>query len=121
MESDAPAASTEPGVMKKIPLTVLTAVVWAGQSGAALAFPGSRYWNDHMMGWGGWWIGPVMMGLGVLLVVLVIVGLWRLFSGGGASRRAHVPDRALDILRERFARGEIDEEEYEARKKALGG
>jgi len=27
----------------------------------------------------------------------------------------------MDILRERFAKGEIDAEEFEARKKALGG
>jgi len=96
---------------------------WIVPASVALADPWGGPW-DHtmpMMGWGGWWFGLLMMGLAVLLVVLVIVGLWRLFSSGSASRSAAAPDRALDILRERFARGEIDEEEYEARKKALGG
>jgi uncharacterized membrane protein len=30
-------------------------------------------------------------------------------------------NRARDLLRERFARGEIDETEFEARKRKLGG
>lgn len=107
--------------MKKILFTALAAVVWTVQTQAVRAYPGGWHWDDHMIGWGGWWVGPVMMGLAVLLIVLVIVGLWRFFSCGGGSRSAAAPDHALDILRERFARGEIDEEEYEARKKALGG
>jgi len=118
---DAASASKEHDVMNRLSLIAATAAVWVGQSGAALAYPGGHYWDDHMIGWGGWWIGLLMMGLAVLLVTLVIVGLWRLFTGSSASRGAAAPDRALDILRERFARGEIDEEEYEARKKALGG
>lgn len=50
-----------------------------------------------------------MMILVITLVVLAIIGLWRLLSGGGSSRGTPSSDRALDILREQFARGEIDE------------
>jgi putative membrane protein len=34
---------------------------------------------------------------------------------------AAAPDRALELLRERFARGEIDEQEFEARRRVLKG
>lgn len=107
----------------KAQIVAAAAAVWLAPASVAFADPGRGPW-DHtmpMMGWGGWWMGPVMMILVITLVVLAIIGLWRLLSGGGSSRGAPTSDRALDILRERFARGEIDEEEYQARKKALGG
>jgi len=107
----------------KAPYVAAAAAVWLAPVSAAFAQPGSGPW-DHtmpMMGWGGWWMGPVMMILVITLVVLAIIGLWRLLSGGGSSRSAPASDRALDLLRERFARGEIDDVEYQSRKKALGG
>ncbi|MFP4537987.1 MAG: SHOCT domain-containing protein [Dichotomicrobium sp.] len=90
--------------------------IWAGQSGAVFAQP-RGYWDDHMIGWGGWWFGPVMMLIVVAVIVLAIIGLWRLFSGPRSDRARG--DASLEILRERFARGEIDEEEFEARRRAL--
>jgi putative membrane protein len=73
-----------------------------------------------MMDWywdGGAWLG---MGIGMVLwVVLAIVVVWLVVRGlialerprtGGPSGSA--PE---DILRERFARGEIDAEEFERR------
>jgi putative membrane protein len=46
------------------------------------------------------------------LIALVIWAVRRV----GASRK---PDNALGILNERFARGEIDQQEYDTRKAAL--
>ncbi len=55
------------------------------------------------------------------LAILAIVALWRVVSGGSGPRESVGSDRSLEILRERFARGEIDEEEFKARRRALGG
>ena len=79
----------------------------------------------NMMGWGGYgpgWgvFGVLHMLLWWVLIVLGIVVLVRwLVTGAHGGRHASSEDRALTILRERYARGEIDKAEYEARKKDL--
>lgn len=81
---------------------------------------------DHMMTWGGGWgRDGVWFGVGHLLwwllLVLAIVALVRLgFGRSLPSFRRSEEDRALAILRERFARGEIDKVEFEERKRDLG-
>ncbi len=68
-------------------------------------------------GWGGWLFGPLMM-FGVLaLLVIGIVALVR--WSGGAGNGTGSKDNAQKILRERFAAGEIDEEEFQRRRQAL--
>jgi len=85
-----------------------------------------------MMGWygGGWGAGQwVGMGLGMLvfwgLVIALIVALLR-WSGPEHHRDypatpAAGPDQsaALQILDERFARGELTEDEYRSRRAVL--
>ncbi|MBI1963955.1 MAG: SHOCT domain-containing protein [Candidatus Rokubacteria bacterium] len=73
----------------------------------------------------GWWMwgagGVVMMLMMLLFWGLVIAGLVlgiRWLVRQGRDERA---DRALDILRERYARGEINKEEFDARRRDLGG
>lgn len=73
-------------------------------------------------GWGGaaWvWFGLMHMLWWVLLIVgIVILVRWVAGSDGKAGR--HVPEsRALEILHERYARGEISKEEYEERKRTI--
>ncbi len=87
-------------------------------------------------GYGGWHMGPGMMGGGwgmgwfggifmMIFWILILVGLvflikWlvqstsrtKLEAGGSAGR-------ALDILKERYARGEIDKAEFETKKADL--
>ncbi len=53
---------------------------------------------------------------GLIVVVIVIALIWR---GTGRSRQPSLNDSALVILRERYAKGEINQEEYEAMKKNL--
>lgn len=65
----------------------------------------------HMDGWGGGWMwlwGSLMM----LAWVAVIGGaVWLVARSLGARR----PDRAREILDERYASGELDTEEYRDR------
>ncbi|MBI2219080.1 MAG: SHOCT domain-containing protein [Candidatus Rokubacteria bacterium] len=76
----------------------------------------------------GWWMwgagGVVMMLMMLTFWGLVITGLVlgvRWLARQGREERPDRSDRALDILRERYARGEIDKEEFEARRRDLGG
>lgn len=74
-------------------------------------------WGMHPVWWGA--LGFGMMLVMLLFWVLVIVGLvvgirWLLGQGKGSGS-----DSALEILRHRYARGEINKEEFEARKRDL--
>lgn len=79
------------------------------------------YWHYGWdWGWGHMLFGSLMMivfwGGTILLVVLAV----RWLGAGRAKRTPSPPEKsALDILNERFARGEIDKEEYEERKRLL--
>lgn len=67
-------------------------------------------WWDHDLGWGGWLMMVVGMGgFWILLAVLVVA----VVRGGGLVGPA--ASDARRILEARFARGEIDTEEYQAR------
>src|SRR3989338_8237046 len=77
-------------------------------------------------GWGmhpGWWMwgagGAVMMLMMLLFWGLVIAGVVLGIRWLARQGRDERPDRALDILRERYARGEINKEEFDARRRDL--
>ena len=77
-----------------------------------------------MGGWGGlWWpfmLIPLLL-WGVFLSLLVWLAV-RVFSRGrGSARPGATVDSAEEILRERFARGDISEEEYERALEILRG
>jgi putative membrane protein len=77
-------------------------------------------WN-HMWGWdGSWGLGWGWFGLMHLVWWLLLIAgavlILRAVLGGRWRRRD-----PLDILRERYARGEIDQAEYEERRKLLQG
>ncbi|SDG06935.1 putative membrane protein [Limimonas halophila] len=107
----------------------MAAVAALGASAPALAVAqeGGRYYGpQHMMGPGGWgWImGPLMMivFLAVAVTVVVLIVRWL----GGHTNHPHQPpasgrtgESPLEILEKRFARGEIDREEFEERRKML--
>ena len=87
-------------------------------------------------GYGGWGMSPGMMGGygmgwvgGILMIVfwiLIIVGLvflikWLIQSTGRDKTSGSGGNRALEILKERYARGEIDKAEFDSKKKDLSG
>jgi len=71
---------------------------------------------DHMGGWG-WGMMLSWMILGTVLLGVIV---WAVAAGarseGGGSRR-----NADELLAERYARGEIDTEEFERRRQVLRG
>ena len=79
-----------------------------------------------MMHWWGWGVGWGM-GFGWLFMILfwglVLVGtvaLVRWLSDQSSSSAAPRGKTALEILQERYARGEIQKEEYDQKKRDLG-
>lgn len=71
---------------------------------------------EHHMGWGSGFFG----GFGMLLVwVLVIATIVFAVKYALGSSQSTSSSGAVDILKERFARGEINEEEYRLRKKLI--
>lgn len=80
---------------------------------------GPSMWHG---GWYGWFFGPIMMIVFIAIAVVVVMLLVRWLGGPGHSGALHHPPgkTALDILKERFARGEIDKQEFEERRRILG-
>jgi putative membrane protein len=77
---------------------------------------GNMFWDRHHE-LASWW----PMGIG-LVVWLVIIGLLVWVAVRAMSHRTHSvdpADSAEDLLRRRFAAGEIDEEEYTKRSEVL--
>ncbi len=74
-------------------------------------------WGGHPMMWGAWGFGMMIMMIlfWVLIIVAVVLGIRWLLGQGKESRS----DSALEILRQRYARGEINKDEFEARKRDL--
>ena len=73
---------------------------------------GYIYGYNMMGGWSCMMIIPIIL-IAVVIFVMYKQGLNNKFKDIGTR------DNALDILNERFARGEIDEEEYNNKKNIL--
>ncbi|NIS60224.1 MAG: SHOCT domain-containing protein [Proteobacteria bacterium] len=76
-----------------------------------------------MMGWGygmGWLWHIIMIAFWIAVIVgIVFLIRWLVISPGTGGRAARSEDSALEILKRRYARGEIDKQEYEEKKKDL--
>ncbi|OPY76027.1 SHOCT domain-containing protein [Syntrophorhabdus aromaticivorans] len=104
------------GFATKLDLSCVSSILLAGPIQAQWRDYGPGY-GPGMMGWGmRGWFGPIIMIVFWILIILGIGYLIRTFSG---SRRGGVEDSALDIVKKRYARGEITKEEFEKLKDDL--
>ena len=111
--------------MKNLSVSVIVAAVAMAMPSWVLAQDTSdldRYGYGHMMWWGGQWygmvLGPLFMILLLVLVIAVAVLFARWLGGswqGAPFSQAPQGPTPLDMLKQRFARGEIEKEEYEDR------
>ena len=80
------------------------------------------WYNDSSIGWGGWIAMTLMMvafwGLVIFAVVAIFRGSTRESGGSGHIEPGGQRD-PMQTLDERFARGEIDTDEYHARQAVL--
>jgi putative membrane protein len=101
-------------------LKLIIPMVWAWAVPVVLWAQERPYewgWGMHPMMWGAWGFGMmfVMMLFWIVVIIGVVLGIRWLIGQGKASGS----DSALEILRQRYARGEINKEEFEARKRDL--
>ncbi len=79
------------------------------------------YW-DHDWGWGAWvGMGLMMLVFWAVVAAFVVVAFRSWGHQGPPPSHPQQPlgDPAMQILDERFARGEIDEQEYRSRRELL--
>ena len=68
--------------------------------------------EGHGWGMGWWWI------IGLIIIVAIV---WMVVKSMNTNRNSNPPSgkSALDILKERYTRGEINKEEFEEKKKSI--
>jgi putative membrane protein len=73
------------------------------------------YWGGYGLGWM-YLIGPIFMVLFWAAIILLIIWLYKQITG---SKDVTQVESALEILKKRYAKGEIDKKEFEEKKKDL--
>ncbi len=69
--------------------------------------------GGHGWGMGLWWI------IGLIIVIAVVWMVMKGMNQNNQSTNQRTGKTALDILKERYASGEIDKQEFEERKRNL--
>ncbi len=100
--------------MVRILLGLFVFFLWVFPAAAQRGYSGWHMGPDMMMGWGGGW-------LMILFWIMILIGLillikWLVQMTRGDKDRPLAPN-ALEVLKERYARGEIDRQEFLAKKR----
>ncbi len=80
-------------------------------------YPGEHFW------WSGWWMFPMVMP--VIFLIIGVIALYLIFGRGrfrtsGWDRYpGKESETAMDILKKRYAKGELTKEEFERIKKDI--
>ena len=72
-------------------------------------------YDGHMFGFG----GGFMWIFWILLIVAIVWGIKAAWGSG--NKPSEKRKSAIDVLNERYARGEIDQQEFEKKRKDLEG
>lgn len=105
-----------------MPLMTMLLPMLSATPGLAQAYGDRDLWWHPVWGWGHMIFGSLMMIVFWGGIIALIVLLVRRLGGAGGSgdSSGSAPRRTpLDILQERFAKGEIDRQEYEERRRVL--
>jgi len=69
-------------------------------------------------GWAGGWAGPWWVIFPLLWIAVIATVIWLVAR---QRRRSSIEERPLEILAARYARGEIDSNEYRSRRDEIRG
>ncbi|MDA3918496.1 MAG: SHOCT domain-containing protein [Deltaproteobacteria bacterium] len=78
---------------------------------------GTMYGNYHMMGSGTGWMMFVFWGL--VLWILILVIRWVINLSKDKNNSSQTQKSAMEILKERFAKGEINITEFESKREVI--
>ncbi|MFC1512202.1 SHOCT domain-containing protein [Candidatus Latescibacterota bacterium] len=80
--------------------------------------------NPEYMCWGGWWLFPILMCIVVIFFFFHMFGRrcfrppW-VHDFHGHHKKYMTSETAIDILKKRYAKGEISKEEFEQMKRDI--
>ncbi|AXS42636.1 hypothetical protein D1F64_14545 [Breoghania sp. L-A4] len=108
------------GALAAMPVFIASTLPAAAQTGYAPYYGHGMMWRDGPYGGFGMFLGPLFFLLVLAALVVGVIAIIRWMDKGRHTQdSAKQGPRALDLLKERYARGEIDSEEFEERKRII--